>query len=125
MVTDRSPLHSPSLLRFTGPSSHSPNHIVRVIAPLIVYFGTIFFFTLLVSQKTGFGHKLSATQSFTAVGNKFELAIVVAVATFDANSDQALVSTVGPLNEVPMLLGLLYVVKAFGKRRGWKDSEWQ
>jgi len=98
---------------------------VRVTASLIVYFGTIFFFTLLVTHKTGFGHKLSATQSFTAMSNNFELAIAVAVATFDANSDQALVSTVGPLNEVHMLLGLLYVVKAFGTRRGWKDSEWR
>jgi len=52
------------------------------------------------------------------VSNNFELATAAAVATFDANSDQALVSTVGPLNEVPMLLGLVYVVKAFGKRRG-------
>ncbi len=50
-------------------------------------------------------------------------ATAVAVATFDANSDQALVSTVGPLIEVPVLLGLMYVVKAIGTRRGWKDSE--
>ncbi len=86
---------------------------------------TIFFSILLVTHKLGSGYELSATQSFTAVSNNFELAIAAAVATFDANSDQALVSTVGPLNEVPMLLGLLYVVKAIGTRRGWKDSEWQ
>ncbi len=71
---------------------------MRVIAPLIVYFGTIFFFTLLVTHKTGFSYKLSTTQSFTAVSNNFELATAVAVATFDADSYQALVSTVGPLN---------------------------
>jgi len=100
---------------------HQIVSVVRVAAPLIVYFGIIFFFTLLVTYRLGFGYKLSATQSFTAASNNFELAIAVAVATFGANSDQALASTVGPLIEVPVLLGLVYVVKAIGKRRGWKD----
>lgn len=100
---------------------HQIVSVVRVAAPLIVYFGVIFFFTLLLTHKLGFGYKLSATQSFTAASNNFELAIAVAVATFGANSDQALASTVGPLIEVPVLLGLVYVVKAIGRRRGWKD----
>jgi ACR3 family arsenite transporter len=95
--------------------------VVRVAAPLVVYFGIIFFLTLLVCQKMGFGYKVSATQSFTAASNNFELAIAVAVATYGANSDQALASTVGPLIEVPVLLGLVYVVKWIGKRRGWRD----
>lgn len=88
---------------------------------MIVYFGIVFFFTLLVTHKLGFGYKLSATQSFTAASNNFELAIAVAVATFGANSDQALAATVGPLIEVPVLLALVYVVKWIGKRRNWKD----
>jgi ACR3 family arsenite transporter len=100
---------------------HQIVSVVRVAAPLVVYFAIIFFLTLLVCYKLGFGYKLSATQSFTAASNNFELAIAVAVATFGANSDQALAATVGPLIEVPVLLGLVYVVKWIGKRRGWKD----
>jgi ACR3 family arsenite transporter len=95
--------------------------VVRVAAPLVVYFAIIFFLTLLVCYRMGFGYKLAATQSFTAASNNFELAIAVAVATYGANSDQALAATVGPLIEVPVLLGLVYVVKEIGKRRGWKD----
>jgi ACR3 family arsenite transporter len=100
---------------------HQIVSVVRVAAPLVVYFGIVFFFTLLVTHKLGFGYKLSVTQSFTAASNNFELAIAVAVATFGPNSDQALASTVGPLIEVPVLLGLVYAVKWVGKRRGWKD----
>ena len=100
---------------------HQIVSVVRVAAPLVVYFAIIFFLTLLITYRLGFGYKLAATQSFTAASNNFELAIAVAVATYGANSDQALAATVGPLIEVPVLLGLVYVVKAIGKRRGWKD----
>lgn len=100
---------------------HQIVSVVRVAAPLIVYFAIIFFLTLLVCHKLGFGYKLAATQSFTAASNNFELAIAVAVATYGPDSDQALASTVGPLIEVPVLLGLVYVVKWIGRRRGWKD----
>jgi len=100
---------------------HQIVSVVRVAAPLVVYFAVIFFATLLLCRRLGFGYKLSATQSFTAASNNFELAIAVAVATYGPNSDQALAATVGPLIEVPVLLGLVYVVKWIGKRRGWKD----
>ncbi|KAJ5267095.1 sodium bile acid symporter family-domain-containing protein [Penicillium angulare] len=100
---------------------HQIVSVVRVAAPLIVYFIIVFFVTLLVTYKLGFGYKLAATQSFTAASNNFELAIAVAVATFGANSNQALAATVGPLIEVPVLLGLVYVVKFIAKRAGWKD----
>lgn len=100
---------------------HQIVSVVRVAAPLIVYFVVIFSATLWVSHKLGFGYKLSATQSFTAASNNFELAIAVAVATYGADSDQALASTVGPLIEVPVLLGLVYLVRWVAKRRGWKQ----
>jgi arsenite transporter len=100
---------------------HQIVSVVRVSAPLIVYFLTIFTFTLLVCQKFGFGYKLSATQSFTAASNNFELAIAVAVATFGADSDQALATTVGPLIEVPVLIALVYLVRWIAGRRGWQD----
>ncbi|KFY41896.1 hypothetical protein V495_04739 [Pseudogymnoascus sp. VKM F-4514 (FW-929)] len=100
---------------------HQIVSVVRVAAPLIVYFALIFFFTLLACYKLGFGYKVSTTQAFTAASNNFELAIAVAVAAFGPDSEQALAATVGPLVEVPVLLALVYVVKWVGKRRGWKD----
>lgn len=99
---------------------HQIVSVVRVAAPLIVYFVIIFFLTLWITHRMGFGYALAATQSFTAASNNFELAIAVAVATFGPDSDQALASTVGPLIEVPVLLGLVYVVKLIGRRYGWK-----
>lgn len=100
---------------------HQVVSVVRVAAPLVVYFLLIFFATLYITYRLGFGYKLSTTQSFTAASNNFELAIAVAVATFGANSDQALASTVGPLIEVPVLLGLVYVAKWLGSRLKWAD----
>ncbi|KAB8260191.1 sodium bile acid symporter family-domain-containing protein [Aspergillus pseudonomiae] len=100
---------------------HQIVSVIRVAAPLIVYFSVIFFATLFIAYKMGFGYKLAATQSFTAASNNFELAIAVAVATFGENSNQALAATVGPLIEVPVLLGLVYAVRLVAKRLGWKD----
>ncbi|KAE8371228.1 sodium bile acid symporter family-domain-containing protein [Aspergillus bertholletiae] len=99
---------------------HQIVSVVRVAAPLIVYFAVIFFMTLFVAYKMGFGYGLAATQSFTAASNNFELAIAVAVATFGENSNQALASTVGPLVEVPVLLGLVYAVRVVAGRLGWR-----
>ncbi|KUM63068.1 hypothetical protein ACN42_g4011 [Penicillium freii] len=100
---------------------HQIVSVVRVAAPLIVYFLVIFFATLLVAYKLGFGYKLATVQSFTAASNNFELAIAVAVAMFGADSNQALAATVGPLIEVPVLLGLVYAVKLIARRVGWND----
>jgi ACR3 family arsenite transporter len=98
---------------------HQIVSVVRVSAPLIVYFLVVFFATLAVAYRFGFGYRLSATQSFTAASNNFELAIAVAVATFGPNSNQALAATVGPLIEVPVLLGLVYAVRVVARRLGW------
>lgn len=100
---------------------HQIVSVVRVAAPLIVYFLIIFFATLLVAYKLGFGYKLATVQSFTTASNNFELAIAVAVAMFGADSNQALAATVGPLIEVPVLLGLVYAVKLIARRVGWND----
>lgn len=100
---------------------HQIVSVVRVAAPLICYFVIIFFTTLWVTRRLGFGYKLATTQSFTAASNNFELAIAVAVATFGADSDEALASTVGPLIEVPVLVGLVYFVRWLSQRWQWKD----
>jgi arsenite transporter len=100
---------------------HQIVSVVRVAAPLIVYFMVIFFLTLVITKRLGFGYKLAATQSFTAASNNFELAIAVAVATFGATSDEALATTVGPLIEVPVLISLVYLVKWMARRWEWKD----
>ncbi|KAG5917237.1 hypothetical protein E4U42_007325 [Claviceps africana] len=95
--------------------------VVRVAAPLAVYFFVIFFMTLWTTRRLGCGYRLSCTQSFTAASNNFELAIAVAVATFGADSEQVLAATVGPLVEVPVLVGLVYAVRWIGVRRNWID----
>ncbi|KAF4126657.1 arsenite transporter [Geosmithia morbida] len=98
---------------------HQVVSVVRVAAPLIVYFVVVFFVTLWISRLLGFRFPMALTQSFTAASNNFELAIAVAVATFGPNSDQALASTVGPLIEVPVLVGLVYAVRYMARIRGW------
>ncbi|KAI0424184.1 arsenical-resistance protein ACR3 [Xylaria sp. FL1042] len=100
---------------------HQIVSVVRVAVPLVLYFVIVFFLTLWATYRAGFGYRLGATQSFTAASNNFELAIAVAVAVYGPFSDQALASTVGPLIEVPVLLGLVYVAKWVGKRWGWKE----
>ncbi|KAM5429404.1 arsenicals resistance [Microsporum canis] len=98
---------------------HQIVSVVRVAAPLLVYFIIVFFSTLYLTFRLGFGYRLSTTQSFTAASNNFELAIAVAIATFGTESSQALASTVGPLIEVPVLLSLVYFVRFVAKRTKW------
>jgi ACR3 family arsenite transporter len=100
---------------------HQIVSVVRVAAPLVVYFSLIFFATLIATKRMGFPYGFSVTQSFTAASNNFELAIAVAVASFGPHSDQALAATVGPLIEVPVLLGLVYGVRWYARRTGWKE----
>ena len=100
---------------------HQIVSVVRVAAPLVVYFIVIFSTTLWITYRLRFGYRLSCTQSFTAASNNFELAIAVAVATFGPDSDEALAATVGPLIEVPVLLALVYMVRWIGNRWNWKE----
>jgi arsenite transporter len=100
---------------------HQIVSVVRVAAPLVVYFIVIFFVTLWATHKMKFGYRLGATQSFTAASNNFELAIAVAIAIYGAESDQALAATVGPLIEVPVLIALVYLIRWMGNRWGWQD----
>jgi len=95
--------------------------VLRVCAPLIVYFAIVFTVTVMLCRRFGFGYKVSCTQSFTAASNNFELAIAVVVAVYGVGSGQALASTVGPLIEVPVLVSLVYVMKWFKKRWNWAD----
>lgn len=93
--------------------------VLRVCAPLVVYFFVIFGFTVLLCKKLGFGYRTSCTQSFTAASNNFELAIAVVVAVYGVGSGQALAATVGPLIEVPVLVSLVYVLKWVKRRWNW------
>jgi len=97
--------------------------VVRVAAPLIVYFAVIFLATLFICRRFNFEYRFTSVQSFTAASNNFELAIAVAIATFGAQSSQALAATVGPLIEVPVLLSLVYLMRYLKTRWSWADDE--
>ncbi|UFU08453.1 ACR3 family arsenite efflux transporter [Ruania halotolerans] len=94
----------------------NPWDVVRIALPLLVYFALMWGLGIVTGKALGLGYERSATLAFTAAGNNFELAIAVAIGTFGATSGQALAGVVGPLIEVPVLVGLVYVSLWVGRR---------